>query len=143
MMVNANCAMAPQTCAVCAEGRGVSRLRCTLRAALVSTRSAKDILEVANLDLSESSDRRDRLTAVPHPPSNRLQVDEMTHTLAGCVRAHVFIHLIEAHTLPSVNGAQPLEQYTNRGGIVYVGTFKARAFLVRPALRFHRTLARP
>jgi hypothetical protein len=100
-------------------------------------------LEVANLDLRKSSDRRDRLTAVPHPPGNRLQVDEVTHTLAGCVHAHVFIHLIEAHTLPSVNGAQPLEQHTNRGGIVYVGTFKVRAFLVRPALRFHRTLARP
>ncbi|BBZ64022.1 MULTISPECIES: hypothetical protein [Mycolicibacterium] len=142
-MININCAVASQCCAVRAQAAGITGLGYTLRTAVTGTRSAEHILKVASTDFSEIGDRCNSLTAVPHPPDNGLQVDEVAHALACRIPADVLSHLIESHTLPSINGSHSLQQHTNRGGIVYVCACIACALLVRPALRFSRTLARP
>ncbi|WAY19027.1 hypothetical protein OF855_27940 [Mycolicibacterium fortuitum] len=142
-MININCAVASQRCAVRAQASGITGFGCTLRTAVAGTRSAEHILKVASPDFSEIGDRCNRLTAVPHPPDNALQVDEVAHSLPSRILSDVLRHLIESHTLPSINGTHPLQQNTNRGGVVCVGELKARALLVRSALRFSRTLARP
>lgn len=142
-MIDVNCAVAAGDCTVRGQAGTVTRPGCTLHPAVVGTRPAEHILKVANSDFSEICDRCNRLTAIPHAPDDALQVHKVAHSLPSRILADVLSHLVESRTLPNVDCAQPLQQNTNRGGVVRVGERKARTFLVRPPLRLYYTLARP
>jgi hypothetical protein len=99
-------------------------------------------LNLADVDLDESCDRRQSLTAVPHLIDCRLQPGEVACPPFRSVGADMLRGLVEALPLPRIDSAHSMQHDSDRCGIVGIGSVSVTPLLIRLGLGLSSAIPR-